>query len=718
MAEIGSAFISVLPSMRGFGREVSAQASSELDPAGKSIGKRFGSTIGLAAKAGLAAGGIALAAFTKSAVDSASAAQQSLGATETVFGKFAGNVVQSSNAAAQAYGLSANEYRENANLMGALFKNQGVALSELGASTDQMIGKASDLAATFGGTTADAVGALSSAFKGEFDSLERYGISLRESTISAELAARGQENLTGAALAAAKQQAITDLIFKQSKDSLGAFANESGTLAGQQQRLSAQFENFKATLGTALLPVLTQFFGYLNTTALPALTQLGSFLSANVGPAFERVRSVVASFFGGSSGDAGKWAANIKSIVRDAVTIATTLWNTFGKDIMRYATQAFNAVKQIVQGGLTVVAGIFKTISAIMRGDWGAAWDGIKQIVSGAKDVVIGILRGLANIAQTVISVGFKALIGIMRAAWDGITSAVKAGAERALSFVRSLPGRAADALGNLGSYLYDKGRELIQGMIDGIKSMIGAVGDAIGGVADTVKGFLPGSPVKEGPLRSWNNGGAGKRLMDLLAGGITASEQKVADAMSSALDKVVAATEAKRDKIKGVIDTLRSSFDSLAGSVSNAFTGDLFQAETGRDFIRNLTSSYFQLKELSAAFATLRGYGIPSAFLARLFASGNAGIILDLAKDQGMAQQAASILNGIDMQAAGLGSAVATAEYGAELQKQTTRLDRIEQNTRALQTLSRDLSKALSAAVSAGQRSAGPTSSGGKRGK
>lgn len=718
MAEIGSAFVSILPSMRGFGRQVQSQASAELDPAGRSIGKRFGSTIGLAAKAGLAAGAVALGVFAKSTIDAASSAQQSLGATETVFGKFADTVINSSNRAAQQYGLSANEYRENANLLGALFKNQGVELSALGASTDQMIGKASDLAATFGGTTAEAVGALGAAFKGEFDSLERYGISLRESTIQAELAARGQEGLTGAALAAAKQQAITDLIFRQSKDSLGAFANESGTLAGQQQRLSAQFENFKATIGTALLPVLTQFFSYLNTTALPALTQLGTFLSTNVGPAFERVRAAVSGFFNGSGGDAGQWAANIKSIVRDAVTIATKLWDTFGKDIIRYATTAFNAVKQVVQGGLNVVAGIFKTISAVMRGDWGAAWDGIKQIVSGAKDVVIGILRGLANIVQTVISVGFKALIGIMRAAWDGITSAVKAGAERALSFVRSLPGRAADALGDLGSYLYDKGRELIQGLIDGIKSMISAVGDAISGVADTVKGYLPGSPVKEGPLRSWNNGGAGKRLMALLADGITASETKVAEAMSKALDKVVQVAEAKRDKIASTVDTLRQSFDSLSSSISNAFTGDLFQGDTGKDFIGGLTSKYFELKELSAAFATLRGYGIPSAFLARLFASGNAGIILDLAKDQGMAQQAASILGGIDMQAAGLGSAVASAEYGAELQKQTTKLDRIEQNTRALQTLSRDLSKALSAAVSAGQRSAGPTSSGGKRGK
>lgn len=481
MAEIGSAFISVLPSMRGFGSSVQSQATRELDPAGKKIGSRFGGAIGLAAKSGLAVGAFALGAFARASIGAASDAQQSIGATETVFGKFADTVIKSSEGAAQAYGLSANEYRENANLLGALFKNQGVALSELGSSTDEMIGKASDLAATFGGTTADAVGALGAAFKGEFDSLERYGISLKESTVSAELAARGQDGLTGAALAAAKQQAITDLIFRQSKDSLGAFGRESDTLAGQQQRLGAQFENIKATVGTALLPVLTQFFGYLNSTALPALTDLGNYLRENFGPAFDRVREIVSGFFNGSAGDAGAWANDIKSIVRDAVTIATELWDTFGRDIVRYATTYLKNVIQIVRGALNIVAGIFRTISALLSGDWRGAWEGIKQITRGAATLVEGLVRQLFNILQLIVSAGWKAIRGVFSAALDGLTTLVKNGTQASVDFFRSLPGRIVAAIGNLGALLYQKGRDLIQGFINGIKSI------DVGGIIDSV---------------------------------------------------------------------------------------------------------------------------------------------------------------------------------------------------------------------------------------
>ena len=248
-----------------------SEVGPEVDKAGSSVGKRFGSAIGTAAKVGLAAGSVAFVAFAGSAIRSASDAQQSIGATETVFGRFAETVIKTSGKAAQSYGLSANTYRENANLIGSLFKNQGVATDELAGKTEQMIGIGADLAATFGGTTTEAVETLGAAFKGEYDSIERYGISIKESAVSAELAARGQDKLTGAALAAAKQAVVTDLIMRQSKDSLGAFGRESNTLAGQQQRLSASFENIKATLGSALLPVLTQFAGFLNASVLPAV---------------------------------------------------------------------------------------------------------------------------------------------------------------------------------------------------------------------------------------------------------------------------------------------------------------------------------------------------------------------------------------------------------------------------------------------------------------
>src|SRR5690606_26788794 len=91
---------------------------------------------------------------------------------------------------------------------------------------------------------------------------------------------------------------------------------------------------------------------------------------------------------------------------------------------------------------------------------------------------------------------------------------------------VESLGARISAQVRGFGSLLYNAGRTLIQGLVNGILSKIGDVAGAIGKVAGKVKNFLPGSPVKEGPLKSWNNGGAGKRLVGLLVQGLKAGEK------------------------------------------------------------------------------------------------------------------------------------------------------------------------------------------------
>lgn len=352
-------------------RAVSAlgNVESRLGGMGSKIA-RFGKM----AAAGLAVAGGAALAFAAKTVQAASDAQQSLGATETVFGKYADRVIKDSDRAAQQFGLSADEYRNNANLIGSLFKNQGVSLDQLAGKTKSMIGTASDLAATFGGPTSDAVEALGSAFKGEFDPLERYGISIKQSTINAELAARGQDKLTGAALRAAQQQATTSLIMRQSADSLGAFGRESDTLAHQQQVLGAQWDNLKAKIGTALLPVLTQAATLINEKVFPALEKMGPPLKAaaavvgdTLAPAFRVAASYFQAWSANATGIGQSLATNVLPPLRQA---GTFLAGTFGpvlRDVGKFITAniipGFRALGRFMAG--TVIPVLAQTATKI-----------------------------------------------------------------------------------------------------------------------------------------------------------------------------------------------------------------------------------------------------------------------------------------------------------------------------------------------------------------
>lgn len=208
------------------------------------------------------------------AVDAASRAEQAAGAVLSVFGDLAGEVEKNAARAATAVGLSASQYNELASVLGAQLRNLGTPVDQLAGQTDRLIGLGSDLAATFGGTTADAVSALSSLFRGERDPIERYGVSIKQASIDAWLAANGMAGLTGEAKAAADAQAAMALLLEQTAFAQGQFNRETDTFAVSQQVANAQIDDAMAKLGETFLPlmaaganILADFAGWASENA-------------------------------------------------------------------------------------------------------------------------------------------------------------------------------------------------------------------------------------------------------------------------------------------------------------------------------------------------------------------------------------------------------------------------------------------------------------------
>lgn len=281
--------IDILADAKGVGRGVD-DADSHLSRLGTGA-KR----VGLAVGAGLAAGVVAVGAFAKSAVDEASHVQQSFGGLEAVFGKNARTVKAWANGAATAVGLSKAEYADLAAVIGSQLTGMHQPLDEATRHTNDLVKMGADLAATFGGSTKDAVEALSSTLKGEFDPIERYGISIKQSDINARLAAEGHDKLTGAALKTATAQAALEMITEASAKAHGQFAAQTSTLAEQQQILGAKFDNVKATIGAALIPILTGLFVFVSSTLGPGIERLAGQLGTQLGPTLSLVGHFITS---------------------------------------------------------------------------------------------------------------------------------------------------------------------------------------------------------------------------------------------------------------------------------------------------------------------------------------------------------------------------------------------------------------------------------------
>lgn len=194
----------------------------------------------------------------QSAVGAASSLQQSAGAVEAVFGRAANTVQRFGESAADAVGLSTAQYLEQSAVLGAILKGLGQTQEEAAATSASLITLGADLSAAFGGTTSDAVLSLQSALRGEFERVERYGISLRQAEIDARVFAKGLDTSTASVQQQSRSIAALEIITERTGDVQGQFAREVDTFVGQQARFTAELENARAELGEALLPAMTE----------------------------------------------------------------------------------------------------------------------------------------------------------------------------------------------------------------------------------------------------------------------------------------------------------------------------------------------------------------------------------------------------------------------------------------------------------------------------
>jgi phage-related protein len=300
VSNVGYATLTVMPSAKGFASALSGEVDGPMDSVGRSGGQKSGGAFagafkGLVGPALALVGTAAIGGFVTGAVASAGQLQQSIGAIETVFKGGSAQMLAWSDQAAMSAGLSKNEFNELGTLIGSQLKNGGTAMDELGPKTNSLITAGADMASMFGGTTADAVGALSSALKGERDPIEKYGVSLNQASIDAKAAELGFSKVGGALSAEANQAATLALIMEQTADAHGNFAKEAATFSGQQERMKAGWANITASIGTAFLPVLTSVFSYVNSNVLPVIKSLADDLAKGTG-AFAPIVGAVTAF--------------------------------------------------------------------------------------------------------------------------------------------------------------------------------------------------------------------------------------------------------------------------------------------------------------------------------------------------------------------------------------------------------------------------------------
>lgn len=219
-------------------------------------------------KSGKKMGGVwaAVAAAMAMCVKSAAQLEQATGALNTIFGDQADEMLDWAEGMAQ-YGLSTAQAAGASALLGAQMKNTGLTTEQMTVATQALVETSTQLAAVMGGSAVDAAAAMGAAMRGEFDTLERYGISLTADAVATEAARLASEGFTAASEQQAKMVATLSLIQQQATIILGEGEEQTLTARTATDHFMASITNLAAAIGGPLLNALAPLIEALADTA-------------------------------------------------------------------------------------------------------------------------------------------------------------------------------------------------------------------------------------------------------------------------------------------------------------------------------------------------------------------------------------------------------------------------------------------------------------------
>ncbi|MFI8237606.1 tape measure protein [Streptomyces sp. NPDC085866] len=272
-------------------------------------------------------------------------------------------------------------------------------------------------------------------------------------------------------------------------------------------------------LVATVMPYFQQFVSFLRTQIVPVLQ--GMFKQAQ--PVIQKFGAVLSTVFQG-----------IGVAVKVLAPILAFLWKFLGPIVISTLQGLWSGILGVITGALDVIQGVVNVFIGIFTGNWSKAWGGIKSIFVGIWEFIVGafkvyifgrvfsILRGgLAKIAGLwragwtgiravftgivnfikggvsgwvggigrIISGGISRVRSVWSGGWSAIRTTVSEYGGRILSYVRGLPGKISGFFRGLPGKLAEIGKNIIQGLIRGIKGAWGAVTGVVSSLVDKIPG-------------------------------------------------------------------------------------------------------------------------------------------------------------------------------------------------------------------------------------
>ncbi|MEU3709012.1 phage tail protein [Streptomyces catenulae] len=297
--------------------------------------------------------------------------------------------------------------------------------------------------------------------------------------------------------------------------------------------------------------------------------------------------------------------------------------------------------------GLKAVGAAFKSGWQAVKAFGEAAWNAIKSGFSSFGSFLANLGSSMMSRLGSLFSAGWSAIKDVASRAMSALGRAISTGITASIGFVRQLPGRAKDALSNLGSTLVGAGKALIRGLIDGIKSMFGAVKNKLGELTSKLTDWKGPAPKDAVLLYD-----AGRLIIQGLVKGLESEFDSVKAALNDLTEQIPTnASKGLKDRInkdrtqllklaaqwdsgakqleaaRDRLDRLREEAADYASRVADKIvdTGNVtrFEDSSFQGIVTGLQTAVEQAKRFAVALADLKAQGLNQEAIDQIASAG-----------------------------------------------------------------------------------------------
>lgn len=383
-------------------------------------------------------------------------------------------------------------------------------------------------------------------------------------------------------------------------------------------------------------------------------------------------------------------------------SVAETVINAVSK----FFSEAWEKIKGVWNGATKFFSDLLSSIKKVFSGikDWfkkkfSEAWEGIKA----AFGKVSSFFNGVYNTVTSIFTSIPKAIKDYFVTAWEN----VKAAWNNVKTFFSNVIKNITDTFKNLPSKMKDVGKNIVEGLWNGIKDMTSWVVNKIKGFGETVLGGIKkffgihspstvmaevGGYMAEGMAEGLEDGGnnvikAGEKIGDEFSNAFVENASKGLDSKSSAVTDSFDNLTKKIDSQKSRLEKLQSQYKSAvmtfgqtskeANTVAREMMTLSREIEANELKVKNLNDSYQNLNgalatqmrlELSAAQQTLNDLTAQKNKLDELYAAaGRAG---DYTRAAEISKQIGAVSNEITVTRGKIKGLTDDLDYLAKVEK------------------------------------------------